>query len=351
MSPTARAGMAMAALMTAIAMSSAAPNEAEPRRVIIEAADGLKEIRNLPLILAERLGYFTDEGILVTLIDARLDMPRHGDPLAAGKVDGIVEYYQHVFFVRGEGVPVESVVVMGITPNLTLLVANRLKDQVKTLADLRGKKIIIGHTNRSGKSMVGCWLPLRGGVAASEFTPVRLTEEDNDRVEQRRRVADALANGGADLVIAQEPDAGIYQASGVASVFADVTSVEETKKNLGTLFPSTALYMTNSYVKAHPDVVQHLVNALVRTLKYINSHTPDELMALVPKQFMGPDTATYARSFRHEVQMFATDGLMPDEAARKTQEIMANVMPEYRAVDLGATYTNEFARAALKNVR
>jgi hypothetical protein len=30
---------------------------------------------------------------------------------------------------------------------------------------------------------------------------------------------------------------------------------------------------------------------------------------------------------------------------------MANVMPEYKAVDLGETYTNEFARAALQKLR
>src|SRR5207247_934449 len=221
---------------------NAAPADSAPTRVIIEATDGLKEIRNLPVILAGRLGYFTDEGLLVTLMDGRLDVPRHGDPPATGKIDGVVEFYQHVFFVRGEGTPVESVVVMGMTPDLTLLVANRLKDQVKTLADLKGKKIIIGHTPRSGKSMIGCWLPRMGGVPLGDFTQVRLTENDYDRVDQRRHVSDALKSGAADFVIAQEPDAGIYQADGVAAVFADVTSVEETRKNLGTLFPSTVLY-------------------------------------------------------------------------------------------------------------
>jgi NitT/TauT family transport system substrate-binding protein len=256
-----------------------------------------------------------------------------------------------VFYVRGEGLPVERVVVMGMTPVLTLMVAKRLKDQIQTLRDLKGMKIVIGHSPRSGKSMIGCWLPRMGGVPLSDFTAVKLTENDYDRADQRRHVAEALRTGAADFVMAQEPDAGIYQAGGVASVFADLTSVEETKKNLGTLSPSTALYMANSYVKAQPQTAQRLVKAFDRSLKFINSHTPEQLMDVIPREFVGRDGATYLRSLRHEVPMFATDGFMPDDIARNAMEIVTYIMPEYKEIPLKETYTNEFAQAALRKIR
>ena len=62
-----------------------------------------------------------------------------------------------------------------------------------------------------------------------------------------------------------------YEAQGVATVWADLTSVEGTRKHLGGLLPTSTIYMASERVKSSPQVAQHLANAFVRTLKYINS--------------------------------------------------------------------------------
>ena len=42
------------------------------------------------------------------------------------------------------------------------------------------------------------------------------------------------------------------------------------------------------------------------------------------------------------VKMFATDGLMPADAARMEANAICALFPEYAKVDIAMTYTNEY---------
>jgi NitT/TauT family transport system substrate-binding protein len=94
--------------------------------------------------------------------------------------------------------------------------------------------------------------------------------------------------------------------------------------------------------------VRHLARAFIRTLQYLNAHTPEEIAALMPAADVGPDRETYLATLRESMQMFATDGLMADDAARKELEVMSAFDPKFKGVRIEDTYTNRFAEAVLK---
>lgn len=48
------------------------------------------------------------------------------------------------------------------------------------------------------------------------------------------------------------------------------------------------------------------------------------------------------------VKRFATDGVMPDAAARMEAKAISALFPEYAKVDIAKTYTNEFVTAESK---
>src|SRR2546426_5246558 len=116
-------------------------------------------------------------------------------------------------------------------------------------------------------------------------------------------------------------EAGLARASAsqdqLATVFADLTTAESTRKILGALFPSSTIYMTSERVKVHPEIAQRLADGFVRTLKFIHSHSPEEILAVIPPEISGPDRVTYLRTLREEIPMFAGDGRMPAGAARQ----------------------------------
>jgi NitT/TauT family transport system substrate-binding protein len=137
----------------------------------------------------------------------------------------------------------------------------------------------------------------------------------------------------------------------VATVFADLTSIEGARKSLGSLLPTSTIYMASERVKARPDIAQHLANAFVRALKYINSHTSEEVLAIIPAEISGKDRAAYLAALKEEMPMFASDGRMPAEDAVKEWQVLSEFNPKFKSVKVGETYTNAFVDEALRRYR
>lgn len=312
-----------------------AQSQAAPRVVL--AVDGVEQTRNLPVLVAQQLGYFRDEGLTVTLVDA----PAQPNPAALmkdGRADGAVAFYHHTFMSQTDDQMVTvDVATLGVTPGLKLMVATRLRDRVKGPEDLKGLRIYTGGVN-SGKTTAMTWLAQRAGFGAHGYTPLAPTTA--------RDMAAALRDGRADAVMTHEPDAAAYARSGAAFELVDLASPKGTRAALGALYPSTALYMPKAFVDAHPEVVQHLVDACLRALAYIDGHSAEQILAVLPPKMGGADKAAFARTLAEDKTMFETSGLMPEAGAGAELAAMAARTPRYRQVDLAETYTDRFVRAS-----
>lgn len=322
----------MAAHASRAETASAAPNR------IVLLVDEYKAIRNFPIILAERLGYLNDGNQIVTVMNIRDDV-FHAPMLMDGRIDAVMAYYHHNIVSQSEGRYSEAIITLGVTPGQKVLVSNQAKDKFKTLADLKGSRFIAGGAG-SSKSTVANLLMLEGGHKLGDYT--RLGTDGKDKN------VDALRSGAADFVVAPTPDGSFYESQGVATVFADLTTVEGTRKHFGTLFPTSTVFMKSERVKSNPEIAQHLANAFVRTLRYINSHTPEEILAVIPVEISGKDRVTYLNVLKEAIPMFANDGTMPVDGAEKEWRVLSEFNPKYKSVKLEQTYTNKFVNEALK---
>lgn len=323
-----------AAAAQPVAASDAA---AAPQRIVV-LVDEIKAIRNFPVVLAERLGYLDDGKTTVTLMNIRDDVST-ADMLKDGRVDAVVAYYHHNVVNQAHGIDTEAIVTLGVTPGAKVLIANQAKDKYRSTADLAGARFIAGGAG-SSKSTIANALVLAGGHGIGEYTRLG--------TEGKERNVEALRVGAADFVVAPTPDGDVYEAKGVATVFADLTTVDGTRRSLGTLFPSSTVYMSNARVQSHPEIAQHLAGAFVRTLQYINAHTPEEIMAVIPPEIVGKDRAAYRKVLKEEMPMFANDGRMPADGAANEWRVLTAANPAYASVKVDRTYTNAFVDAALR---
>jgi NitT/TauT family transport system substrate-binding protein len=330
----------LAALLAVFGAPSA---QAEPRlapptgatdvanRVVL-LVDEIRAIRNFPVLVAERLGYLHEGAMTVTVVNTRNEL-WHGDELRDGRIDAVMAYYHHNIANQAQGFQTKSIVTLGLTPGMHVLVANSAKARLRTAADLKGSRIIAGGAG-SSKTTVANDLVLAGGLQLSDY--VRLGTEGKEKN------AIALEQGKADLIVAPVPEADYYLQRGTASVFADLTSVDGTRAALGNVFPSSTVYMASERIKAHPEIARLLARAFVRTLRYINTHTAEQIAALIPADVKGKDEAAYLHVLRQQIGMFASDGRMPPEAAQQEWRVLATFEPEYAGVKVGDTYTNQF---------
>jgi NitT/TauT family transport system substrate-binding protein len=336
--------MKVLSLLAGLAMSAALGAHAQAlpdtsKRIVL-LVDEYKAIRNFPVILADRLGYLAD-GALVTVMNVRDDIPT-AQMLMDGRVDAVMAYYHHNIVNRAEGRNLEAIAALGLTPGAKVLVANQARDKYKSAADLKGARIVAGGAG-SSKTTVANALVMAGGHKIGDYT--RIANESRDKITA------ALRDGSADLVVAPTPDGAYYEAQGVATVFADLTTVEGTRKALGALLPTSTVYMSSERVRSNPEIAQHLANAFVRTLRFIDTHTPEEILAVIPTEISGKDRAAYLQALKEEIPMFKSDGRMPPEAAAREWQVLCEFNPKFRSVNVSETFNNTFVDEALKRYR
>lgn len=330
--------LARIALFAGMIAGVAAAGAAAAPRVVL-AVDGVGQTRNLPVLVAQQLGYFKREGLIVTLVDAPA-APSPADLLRDGRADGAVAFYHHTFMSQAnDHLITQDVVTLAVTPALKLMVASRLQGEVRQIAELKGRRIFTGGEN-SGKTTAANWLAERGGFGIGGYQPLPLLS--------RGEMASALSSGAADAVMSHEPDAAYYAKSGTAFMLVDLTSRRGVEAALGDLYPATSLYFPKAYVQAHPRIVQHLVDACLKATAFIRTHSAEEILAALPPKTEGKDRPAYLAALAEDKKMFDGDGRLPLGGAGQELKMMAALNPVYRKVDLAQTYTDVFVDHALK---
>jgi NitT/TauT family transport system substrate-binding protein len=299
---------------------------------------GMEKIIYLPAKLTENLGYFKQEGIDVELINEGAGQSAE-EALIAGQVDGVVGFYDHTIDLQAKGKYLQSVIQFGVTPGETLMVSNKIKDQIKGISDLKGKNIGVTGLG-SSTNFLANYLVTKGGHTTKDYIPVP--------VGAGNTLIAAMQQGRIDLAVTTEPTVSLLEAKKLASPLVDMSSNDGTKQALGGRYPAACLYMKSDYIKAHPEIVQKLVNAFSKTLKFIQTHKPEEIAAHLPSGYYAGNKEMYIRALSHSITMFSSDGKMPADGPAKVFEVLSTFKPELKQahIKLDETYTTEFVDKA-----
>ncbi|MCL6637531.1 MAG: ABC transporter substrate-binding protein, partial [Alicyclobacillus sp.] len=325
---------------TAAAGPAAGSQSSAPVHVKIMVG-GISKIIYLPAELTARLGYFKDEGLDVELMDQSAGQTAE-EALLAGQVDAVVGFYDHTIDLQSKGKVLESVVQFASMPGEFLMVSDKEKDQIKSLADLQGKKIGITGLG-SSTNFLATYLVVKGGHSAKDYTPVPVAAGNT--------LIAAMQQGRIDLAVTTEPTVSQLEAKHIASVMVDMNNADSARQVLGGTYPASSLYVTQAFVQQHPDVVQRLANAFVRTMQYIHTHSAEEIADQMPQDYYGGDKAMYVQALKNSLAMFTPDGKMPADGPQTVLNVMATWNPDLKQkqIQLDKTYTTEFVDKALQS--
>jgi NitT/TauT family transport system substrate-binding protein len=92
--------------------------------------------------------------------------------------------------------------------------------------------------------------------------------------------------------------------------------------------------------------VQRIINAYVKTLKGIQSHSADEIAAKMPPDYYAGNKSLYVTALQKAI--FSPDGTMPTDGPPTVLSIEQPIgaVKAGQNIDLNTTYTNTFASAA-----
>jgi NitT/TauT family transport system substrate-binding protein len=299
---------------------------------------GLSKQIYLPNMLTQQLGYFKQEGLDVTLIDEASGQSSENEVLA-GQVDAGSGSYNHTIELQAAGKQMQAVVLLNVAPGEAEMVSAKEAGQIHSVSDLKGKNLGVTELG-SGTQTLTTALLRKVGITPDQvhFIPVGAGDT----------FIAAMQQGRIDAGMTTEPTISRLISSGVGKVLVDLRSPESTQAALGGPYPFICLFMNNSYVASHQDVVQKLVNAYVKTLKWMHTHTAEQIADMMPPDYYAGNKALYVTALQNQMAIFSPDGLMPAGAPQSVLNIeyQSNLIPQSKQIDLSLTYTNQFASNA-----
>ncbi|RWL04941.1 ABC transporter substrate-binding protein [Mesorhizobium sp.] len=327
----------MLALAATVAFAGSAL--AEPVRISV----GSYNLNNLPFPVAAGLGLYEKEGLEVTVENFASGGSKTLQALVAGSTDIAVGFYDHTIQMQSQNKAVVAFIQLARNSGLVLAGGKDSTFDPAKPETIKGAKIGITSPGSSSDFFVRYYLQ-RNGLSADDVSLIG--------VGSGSAAVAALEQGKVDLLVNYDPAATFIEAKGVGKILIDARSDEGAKEIYGGIYPTSVLYATQDYIDANPETVQKVTNATVKALEWMDSHSAEEIVEKLPKEFISGDRETYIRAVENAKAIFSKDGLISEENVKTPLAVLKSFNEKVAAaeIDLSKTYTNDFVGKAPRNV-
>jgi NitT/TauT family transport system substrate-binding protein len=326
----------IAALVLALPVSAQA-QKPETAKVRL-AVGGKSSLYYLPLTVTERLGYFKDAGLDVEISDFA-GGSKSLQAMIGGSADVVTGAFDHTIQMQAKNQAIVAVVQLGRFPGFALALRKEKAAGYKSAKDLKGMKIGVTAPGSSTHFM-----------ALHMMTQEGLKPEDASfiGIGAGNTVVAAVKRGEVDGLVNVDPMINLLNEEGEIKIVADTRTMEGTNKVYGGPYPAAVLYATAAFVEKNPGTTQALVTAFVRGLKWVQSHSPEEIAKVMPEEYALGNKALYVESIKTNHPAYSPDGKFmpngPETALKVLKEFDKNV--QSAKIDLSKTYTARFVDAA-----
>jgi sulfonate transport system substrate-binding protein len=320
-----------------LATPAAAQEKPELAKVRL-AVGGQAALYYLPLVVTQRLGLFREAGVEVDISDFA-GGSRALQALVGGSADVVTGAFDHTIQMQAKNQPVVALVELGQFPGFVLALLNAKAAAYRSPADLKGMKIGVTAPGSSTHFMA-LQLMAKSGLKPDDasFLGVGATTT----------AVAAVKRGEIDAIVNTDPAVALLQREGLIKIVADTRTRDGTREVYGGIYPAAVMYTPPAFIDKNPRTVQALVNAFVRGLAFMRSHSPEEVAAVVPEEYALGDKPLYVQAIKNSLPMFSPDGRFAREGAETAYSVLKAFDPDVRnaKIDLAATYTDRFVEKA-----
>ena len=330
-----RMGVALLAAMFAAGAWAQAP---EKKKITI-AVGGKSLFYYLPLTVAERKGYFKDEGLEVEIPDFA-GGARALQALVGGSADMVSGAYEHTINMAAKKQPIKAVVLQMKYSSIALVMSKEKAAKYKSPKDLKGWKIGVTAPGSSTNMFVNNLLA-KDGLKPTDVSIVGVGTGAGAVAAMEKGELDAIAN--LDPVLTQLESTGKFVA------VADSRTEKGMKEIYGGDYHASVIYITDEFIKKNPNTVQAVVNAMVRADKWLAKATPQEIVDLMPAEFKAGNPSLYKEALLKNMIGFSESGELSMKAAENVYKVLAKFEPSVMAagkIDLNTTFDNSFVKKA-----
>ena len=286
-----------------------------------------------PMYVAIEEGYFTEEGIDLTLVTG-FGADKTMTALLSGEADiGFMGAESTVYtYLENTDDPVVNFAQLTQRAG-NFLVSRQPADNFQW-SDLIGKNVLGGRKGGMPE-MVFEYILKQNSIDPSEINI-------NQSIDFGSTAA-AFSGGQGDYTVEFEPSATALEKEGAGHVVASL-GVDSG------YVPYTSFSAKTSYMKDHPEVIQHFTNALQKGMDYVAAHTPEEIAAVIAPQFEDTDTETLTTIVKryYDQDTWKKDLVFSEDSFTLLQDILESAGELASRVPYKDLVTAEYAEKAAK---
>jgi len=295
----------------------------------------------LPTMLAKALGEYEKAGVNVDVVDFK----GGSEALKAvigGSADVVSGYFDHCVNLAAKGQNLQAFVVYDRYPGLALVVSPKHTADIKSVKDLANKKVGVSAPGSSTDFFLK-YILKKNGVDPNSVAVIG--------VGLGATAVAAMEQGQIEAAVMLDPAITVLQGKNKdLRILSDTRTQHDTLEVFGGEYPGGALYTRADWIASHEKEVQAMTNAIIATLKWIHSHTPQEIADKMPPEYVGKDKAGYIEALKNTLPMYSETGLMDPKGAQAVLAVFSQSSPDVAKanIDLSKTYTNKYVEAAKK---
>ena len=297
----------------------------------------------LPTVLAQQLGEYQKAGVEVELVNFK-GGSQALTAVLGGSADIVSGYYDHCVNLAAKNQALQAFVVYDRYPGLVLVVSPKHTGAINSIKDLAGKKVGVSAPGSSTDFFLK-YLLSKNGVDANSVGVVGIGLDATAVVAQEQ--------GSVEAAVMLDPAVTLLQGKYKdVKILSDTRTQHDTLAVFGGEYPGGALYTRSDWIAKHEKETQALTTAILATLKWIHSHSAEEIMAKMPSDMVGADKALYLAALKNTIPMYSTTGRMDPKGAQAVLAVFSQSVPEIAKanIDLSKTYTNKFIDQADKGM-
>ena len=336
----AASGGAPASSSAADSGSASAATNSGPMPTVTMMVGGIDKQIYLPYQLAQNLGFYKKYGVNMVLSTETQGGVGAEDAMASGQVDMAGAWYIHTIDFQSKGKDVIDVVQLSGAPGEREMCAT--DSGVTSAADFKGKSLGVTDLG-SGTDELTQFLAAQKGIKHSDYSTLA--------VGAGSTAIAAIQRKSAQCVMTTQPTVGALESRNLATSVIDLATTQGATAALGGAWPAAGVLARADWVSTHQDAVQRVVDALVATLHWLNTHSAADIADALPPQFVSNSTITkaqYVSGLSSDKAQFLPDGIMPAGGPKTIMAMEKLIGTDTSKVTVGKTFTNSFAEAANK---
>ena len=325
-------------LLATATVALAAPAVAQTRIKARFAGGGIALYGYMPFFVALGQNLFAKHGL-----DPEIAMFPGGakamQAVLGGSSDIACGFYEHTIQMAAKGGHLTAFVLQAQNSGLALGVRKELAGEIKSIADLKGRKIGVSAPG-SATHLFAMQLAVKAGLKPSDIAAIG--------VGTTQTAISAFERGEIDGLSLFDPIIADLQNKGSIVVLADARDTAGSNAIFGGPYASGSLYAEAGWLAKNEPACRAAAQAIVEAVSFLKTATPDQALGALEKGmcFLGADVCTSA--FNRNRDAFLHDGTITMAQAETVKRMLTGFDPAIAAanVDLAPTFTNRFVTQA-----